>query len=116
MTSVTNNVRALRKARGLTMKELSDRIGKSLGYLQKIETGMRGLKPHEARDLARELRVVPADLLSQADGALTPVERHLINLFRTLPDQVRSAILQTAESFHSTVGDTANDSPENDQD
>lgn len=99
-----NSVRMLRKARGLTLKQLAERIGKSHSYLQKMETGQRGLKPFETRDLARELDVPPADLLSTADGALTIEERSFIEAYRALPASMQSALRQMAHSFDADNG------------
>jgi len=101
LSKFTNNIRLLREKQALTQQELADAIDRSRGYVFKLETGQRGLRPHEAHDLATVLGVPPADLLSYEDGALSPTERALIDNFRNIPDPIKRAIQQTANSFSS---------------
>lgn len=57
------DLRSLRKSRGLTLEELSGRLGRSVGWLSQIERDISTLDPAEHKVLARELDV-PVTLFS----------------------------------------------------
>jgi transcriptional regulator with XRE-family HTH domain len=50
-------IRDLRRARGLTLQELADRIGKSVGYLSQVERNKSTLSIAALMDISRALGV-----------------------------------------------------------
>lgn len=64
-------VRALRRARRLTLDELSSRVGVSLRSLQSWERGERVPHPYTMTQLAKVLGVTVASLTSEDDPVLT---------------------------------------------
>lgn len=51
------DIRALRKARGLTLAELAQTLGRSVGWLSQVERDMSEPGINDLRDLARALDV-----------------------------------------------------------
>ena len=49
------DIRALRKARGLTLAELAQTLGRSVGWLSQVERDMSEPGVNDLRDLARAL-------------------------------------------------------------
>lgn len=61
-------IRDLRKARGLTLVELSDLIGVTPSHLSQIERGKRNVNNHVLTRLASALHVQPYELIAPSDG------------------------------------------------
>ena len=56
------DIRALRKARGFTLSELAERMGKSVGWLSQVERDISGPSIDDLRTLARQLDVSMSSL------------------------------------------------------
>jgi repressor LexA len=69
--AASNNVRALRKAAGLTLAQLAERMDPpaDIGGLQKIETGLRNLTLDWMQRIAAALGVPPESLISSGPRA-----------------------------------------------
>lgn len=59
---LANKIRQLREERGLTQKELAERIGKHYFYVTAIETHMRGLSLRMIFRIAKALGIGVKDL------------------------------------------------------
>ena len=55
--SLGADLRALRKARGLTLTDLSDRVNRSVGWLSQVERDLSELSVSDLREIAVELDV-----------------------------------------------------------
>lgn len=55
--SLGADLRALRKARGLTLSDVSDRLGRSVGWLSQVERDLSDLSVSDLREIATELDV-----------------------------------------------------------
>jgi ribosome-binding protein aMBF1 (putative translation factor) len=55
-----------RRAAGLSQRELSERLKEANNYIQRIESGERGLQVSEFVEIARALDVDPTELLRKA--------------------------------------------------
>lgn len=88
-----------RKAAGLTLKELSNRLpGMIPSRLSNYEQGRRSMDIETAVAIARALNIDPAWLLGFEKQSLTQQEAELINLFRRTDNRGRNQILQTAKA------------------
>jgi len=56
------DLRALRKARGMTLQDLADRLGRSVGWLSQVERDISDPAIDDLRDLARALDVSVSSL------------------------------------------------------
>jgi transcriptional regulator with XRE-family HTH domain len=56
------DLRALRKARGLTLSELSDRLGRSVGWLSQVERDLSTPSINDLRDMAAALDIAISSL------------------------------------------------------
>ena len=84
------NLRVLRKARGLKQGELADAMGwASPNYVSQLETGIRGFSPELVEELALFFKVDPGEFFIPA-----PRRAALRTIFEVLP----------AESFHDLRG------------
>lgn len=63
------DLRALRKARGLTLSDLADILGKSVGWLSQVERDISDPSIDDLRDIARELEVSVSSLFRQKAAA-----------------------------------------------
>ena len=54
----------IRQAKGLTQKELADKLGMSYSYLSKLESGKVNVSLATLRKLAKALKVRVADLVA----------------------------------------------------
>ncbi|WP_439154009.1 helix-turn-helix domain-containing protein [Yoonia sp.] len=59
------DVRALRKARALTLQDLADTLGRSVGWLSQVERDISEASPDDLRDLARALDVSVSSLIQR---------------------------------------------------
>ena len=51
------DLRALRKSRGITLTELSEKMGRSVGWLSQVERDISSPTINELRQLAKEFQV-----------------------------------------------------------
>lgn len=93
-----NRIRELRKARGMLIEHLADRVGCGITYVSDIERGKRELSYHWMKRFARALKVEPADILAEKDNsrALAPDERELVDLYRDADPVQQQQLLQMA--------------------
>lgn len=61
-TTLGADIRALRKARGLTLVDLANQLGKSVGWLSQVERDMSEPGVNDLRDLAKALDVSVSSL------------------------------------------------------
>ena len=57
MTGIGANLRALRKARGMTLAALAEAVGRSVGWLSQVERGLSDAAISDLRRIARALDV-----------------------------------------------------------
>lgn len=87
----TNNLEQLRKARGLSMQDLGELIGKDASYINKLEKRSQGIPVEILQQLARALQVAisdivddePAQPLWRDPAAFQPTERPMIPIYGT---------------------------------
>jgi len=95
-----NRIKELRKAQGLTLKELADRVGTSNQQISHLEKGRRRLTLDWIERLAVALDCHPSDLLG--GGATQPRnerERAMIELFRGLSEEQQEAFLKATAAL-----------------
>jgi transcriptional regulator with XRE-family HTH domain len=95
-----NRLRELRKAAGLSQIDLAQRSGVSQPYISQVENQAAvTLDIARMRALARDLKCVPADLLSDDDNPdrLSDDERVLIQAFRSADPVQRELLLRLAQ-------------------
>ena len=61
-------LRALRRRRGLSQRELAGLAGTTQGTVWQLETGRRGAYPRTIKRLSRALEAAPEDLSSGGDA------------------------------------------------
>ena len=71
------DLRALRKARGLTLADLADRLGRSVGWLSQVERDLSDPSINDLRDLAAVLDV-PVSLLFGQPAAPAQEAGHVV--------------------------------------
>ena len=65
--AVGDNIRMFRKARGLTQKELAERIGKNKNTMNNWELGLRDPGTDNIKLIAAALEIPPAELIGHND-------------------------------------------------
>ena len=66
--SLGADLRALRKARGLTLSDMAEGLGRSVGWLSQVERDLSGPSPQDLQHMAR--------LLNVSVSMLAPKDRH----------------------------------------
>ena len=96
-------LREARTAKGLTLEELSSKVGGllSASRISNYEQGLRQIGIKEALALYRHLGVEPAYLLcvDVEEGDMTAQEKELLRNFRALPEKDRNDYARRIESL-----------------
>lgn len=81
-------VRELRKAKGLTLRDLEELVGVGFTYLSRVETGRLNFGDYPSESLIHKL----------AD-ALDADEDELLILAEKIPEKIRRRVLERPEAF-----------------
>ena len=79
--TIGENIRRIRKMRGMTLKQLGDAVGVSEAYIRAYESGRRNPKQQSLEELANALHV-NVETLSGADFNGVKAMHHLFQIFR----------------------------------
>ena len=93
-----NHIRELRKGRGLSQNELARKIGTSNQQVSYLETGQRRLTDVWMLRLAAALECHPVDLFGGPEQ-VTRRERMLVNIFRGLSEEQKTAFFKVASAL-----------------
>ena len=94
-----NNLKVLRKAKGLKLKDIADKLGVSTTLIHYWENDERYPVLDDVRVVAEMLNISIADLVGRditqtySDNLQTEMERELLYCFRTLTSDQQSAVL-----------------------
>ena len=69
LDSLGADLRSLRKSRGLTLSDLAEAVGKSVGWLSQVERDLSEPSINDLRDLAKALDIPMSMLFGQAKSA-----------------------------------------------
>jgi len=122
---MTNRIRELRKAKGITMKQLGAALGLAESTISHYETGKRQLDNETLIQLSRFFGVTvgyilgaenntPAETGKRVDTAMKLSDREilLIQLFRRLDERGQTATFSFMNSLYETQpGSKANSAP-----
>jgi len=114
---VSNRIRELRKALGLSLSELARRVGTSPQQLYRLENGERRLAENWMRRIAAGLGVRPGDLLVEARevaGELvqSKAELSLLRFWRAMPTEQKRWLIAAARDYGFNLVNN-NDGPRN---
>lgn len=98
-----NRIKELRKARGLTMKQLAELVGTSNQQISHLEKGRRRLTLEWMERIAKALDCQPADLLGGSTQIQNEKERAMIELFRGLSEEQQDAFLKATAALAKPV-------------
>jgi transcriptional regulator with XRE-family HTH domain len=94
VSCVSNRIRALREARGLSLEALAHLAGTTNQQISHLEAGRRRLTVDWLCRLGQALACHPWALVSEEPpGTLLPQELRLLQAFRQLPSPQREALL-----------------------
>ena len=94
-----NRIRAVRKRRGMTLKEVGAAIGVSHGTISRIERGEMRLDDNYLDLIARALGCEPVELLTDTPVAKTETQAELFRTIAELPDDSAAALLAAASAM-----------------
>jgi Zn-dependent peptidase ImmA (M78 family) len=96
-----------RESRGLTQKELAEKLAITQGFVSKVESGYLGVSPEMLSDLVRVLHY-PANFFSQT-FPIFPAESHFYRKNKTLTAKVQAEILAKMNIFRKQVKELLDD-------
>ena len=109
--SLGENIKRLRKEKGITAKKLAEQAGLSVGYLSDIERDKQDPSLRKLRDIAEALGTTTSFLLKkyrehQEELEIknyTQNEKELIDLYRQLPEEIKAEIRGEIKGILRTV-------------
>lgn len=103
-TDLPRKIKALRKAKGMTLEQVADIVGVGKSTVRKWETGMiENMKRDKIALLAKALGTTPANLMGWKEESekaptkemkLSEGEEKLVALFRQVPEDQQELVLQ----------------------
>ncbi len=105
--TVGENIRRIRKERGLTQKQLGELVGASEAYIRAYESGRRNPKPSSIEKIAKALAVNP-EVLANSDFDGVKAMHMLFQVFRQYSGELfeyedQDGNLKTGVSFGSLM-------------
>lgn len=104
MRTMTNRIGEIRKAKGLTLQQVADRVSTTNQQISHLERGRRKLSYEWMERLAMALSCHPLDLLQNPPAeaptpapVLAPREQELLELFRSLREDEKEALWQAIQ-------------------
>ncbi|XME01838.1 helix-turn-helix domain-containing protein [Lachnospiraceae bacterium C1.1] len=85
--TIGENIRRIRKMRGLTLRQLGEEIGVSEAYIRAYESGRRNPKQQKLEDIANALHV-NVETLTGADFDGVKAMHRLFQIFRQYPGEI----------------------------
>lgn len=84
---IKNNIKEIRKKKGLTQQQLADKIGISQVHLGRLETNARSMDLEQVEKIANALGVKPFEILPQEwqPEDISPEEREILRMIRKTP-------------------------------
>ena len=81
---IKNNIKEIRKKKGLTQQQLADKIGISQVHLGRLETNARSMDLEQVEKIANALGVKPFEILPQEwqPEDISPEEREILRMIR----------------------------------
>lgn len=81
---IKNNIRELRKKKGLTQQQLAKKLGISQVHLGRLETNARSMDLEQVEKIAEALEVKPFDILPTEwqPEEISPEEREILRMIR----------------------------------
>ena len=94
-----NRIREFRKARGMKLQHLADRIGCGVSLLSALELGNRQLTQHWMERIAKALRVKVPDLFCDKDGGsgISIEESEMLDRLRSASPEQQKLIVAIAK-------------------
>lgn len=109
---IKNNIKELRKKKGLTQQQLAAKLGMSQVHLGRLETNARSMDLEQVEKIAAALGVKPFDVLPTEwmPEEITPEEREILRMIR------KTAAPQSSNNSHNPAqADPAKDSTQSPQ-
>ena len=82
------HLRTLRKARGLTLRQMAAQVGVGFTYLSRVETGRMTYGDYPSEELIHKLA-----------EALVADENELLVLAEKIPEKIKKRVLQRPDAF-----------------
>ncbi len=94
-----NRIKEIRKAQGLTLQVLADRVNSSSQHISQLENGRRRLNVDWLERISDALDCHPFELLDGVVVARTAQERTILELFRNLTNEQREAFIGVTKAL-----------------
>jgi transcriptional regulator with XRE-family HTH domain len=92
------NLREIRKANGLTQKQIADRLGVTSQAVCRWENNRTEPDMYTVAKLALILGCTTDDLTGHETAPLSPEERELVSLYRKMPEDAKRIILMVMKA------------------
>ena len=92
----------IRRARGMTQRQIADAVGVEPDHISKLENGDRKLSPEWIDRLSKVLNCTKGELLGEAP--LSDDARAVLDMYERLTDDQKNVIKSTLSAFLSAAG------------
>lgn len=103
-----NNIKKLRKLRGMTAEQLGEAIGVSGPYISMLENRKKGLYYVRVKQIAEALMCHPDDIMDElkekSSITLSKEEQEWLNTLHDIPEDKRKLYMSMAEPLREDYG------------
>ena len=92
----------IRRARGMTQRQIADAVGVEPDHISKLENGDRKLSPEWIDRLSKVLNCSKGELLGEE--GVSEEEREILDMYKQLTDDQKNVIKSTLSAFLSAAG------------
>lgn len=92
----------IRRARGMTQRQIADAVGVEPDHISKLENGDRRLSPEWIERLSKVLNCSKGELLGEE--GVSEEEREILDMYKQLSADQKNVIKSTLSAFLSAAG------------
>ena len=92
----------IRRARGMTQRQIAEAVGVEPDHISKLENGDRKLSPEWIDRLSKVLNCSKGELLGEE--GVSEEEREILDMYKQLTDDQKNVIKSTLSAFLSAAG------------
>ena len=105
---IGNRVRLIRKQKGLSQQQLSEKAGVGIDYISNLETKGSNIKIDTLEKILKALTITPSELFESRIAPQNPQLEHLADQLAELPKTSQEQLLEAFQLLIKAVKDKPN--------
>ena len=103
-----NRIRLIRKEKGLSQQQLSEKAGVGIDYISNLETKGSNIKIDTLEKILKALNITPSELFESRISSKNPQLEGLANQLAELPETSQEQLLEAFQLLIKAVKDKPN--------